>query len=88
VRVLLLVPALLLGGCLTNGGSWAEAAKQIATDPNCGHVDRVNITLSALGSQGSVFLERNCPMPGANDPALQQILTRLDELGARIEALE
>lgn len=65
---------LSVAGCGTvTGGGNAEllaAIKTMATDPNCGHTDRLNVTLGALPS-GSVFLERNCPMPAAppGDPS-------------------
>lgn len=63
--------ALALSACSTMGGGasgFTQAAAEIAKDPNCGHTDRINIILGVVSS-GSIFLERNCPMPAAKPPA-------------------
>lgn len=71
-RILLLatasVAAIALAGCnglgaLTGspgGSQLSEAIKAIATDPNCGHTDRLAVALGPVPS-GTVYLERNCP---------------------------
>jgi hypothetical protein len=65
--------ALSASACSTIGGSsnaeLLATLKAIATDPSCGHVDRVNVTLGALPS-GSVFLERNCPLTTGDPSAI------------------
>lgn len=61
-------PLAAMTGAPGRGGSeLSEAIRTIATDPNCGHTDRLNVTLGPIPT-GSIFLERNCPGP-ADRPA-------------------
>lgn len=38
-----------------------KALQAIASDPNCGHTDRIQGDIGGLGSGLHVFLERTCP---------------------------
>jgi hypothetical protein len=86
------IAALALSSCGTLGavtggrddGKFAEAIMAIATDPNCGHTDRLNVTLGPVPS-GSIFLERNCPAP--ERPAAVP-LNQIDRLLAPAQAAE
>lgn len=50
------------------------ALKEIASDPRCGHVDRIQGNLGGLtGNNLSIYFERTCPMP--------QTITPLSEYG-------
>jgi hypothetical protein len=66
--------ACLLSGCGTTSGSSAQLTdtlKAIASDPNCGHVDRIQGDIGGLGSGLHVFLERTCPaVPPAVPPEI------------------
>ncbi len=70
------VAALALTGCAGLPGSGASntdivgALKEIASDPRCGHTDRLQGNLGGLGGNNlSVFLERTCPpAPAAPEP--------------------
>jgi len=73
----ILACALILSACgtVTGGTSNAQLSdtlKAIASDPRCGHTDRVQGDLGGLGSGLHVFLERTCPAavaaPGAPAP--------------------
>jgi hypothetical protein len=53
--------ATVLSGCASTGGNLAASLAEIAKDPSCGHVDRVNLAFGGLtGPAGSVLLERTC----------------------------
>lgn len=57
---------LSLGGCSTldTGGNsqLLEALQAMASDPNCGHTDRISGNLGGLsGNNLNIFLERQCP---------------------------
>jgi hypothetical protein len=68
--------ALGLSGCAMAGGGSNAALTQfndtlgkIASDPRCGHTDRLQGNLGGLtGNNLSVFLERTCP-PATPAPA-------------------
>jgi hypothetical protein len=71
MRALLLAGACVaLCGCSTaNSQSFADFAKQIASDPRCGHTDRVQGNLGGVtGNNLAVYLERVCP-PAAGQTA-------------------
>lgn len=55
--------ALALSGCsTTSGSSISDAIKEIASDPRCGHIDRIQGNLGGLSANNlSLFLERTCP---------------------------
>jgi hypothetical protein len=60
----LLVIAGALGGCasVSGGSDLVSAVQQIASDPRCGHTDRISGNLGGLtGNNLNVFLERTCP---------------------------
>jgi hypothetical protein len=59
--------AATLAGCAgANSAAFADFAKQIATDPRCGHTDRVQGNLGGVsGNNLAVFLERTCPPAGS-----------------------
>jgi hypothetical protein len=65
----LALACVLLSGCagvtsLTGGSSsqLADTLKAIASDPNCGHTDRIQGNLGGLGGNNlNVYLERTCP---------------------------
>lgn len=66
MRGAILAPLLLLAGCSSTASSQAftDFAKEIATDPHCGHTDRVQGNLGGVtGNNLAVFLERTCPAP-------------------------
>lgn len=64
------VAALCLTGCsTTTSANLAAAMKEIASDPRCGHVDRITGNLGGLSANSlNVFLERTCP-PQTQVPA-------------------
>jgi hypothetical protein len=68
--------SLSLGGCSSITGAPNQtdvigALKEIASDPRCGHVDRIQGNLGGLGGNNlSVFLERTCPPAPVPDPTL------------------
>jgi hypothetical protein len=80
MRALLIAAAALaavvsLSGCAAVGGSstalnqFNATLDKIATDPRCGHTDRLQGNLGGLtGNNLSVFLERTCP-PAETKPA-------------------
>lgn len=76
MRVLIITAAAMaLSGCSSMGGGqsqtdFLDAVKQIASDPRCGHVDRVQGDIGGLSSGLHVFLERTCPAQPAT-PASQ-----------------
>lgn len=57
--------ALSLSACSSVGGTnsaqLADAVKTIASDPRCGHTDRIQGDIGGLGGGLHVFLERTCP---------------------------
>lgn len=68
--VLALTAAVALSGCGVPGipgGSNTDvlgALKEIASDPRCGHTDRISGNLGGFGGNNlNVFLERTCPAP-------------------------
>ncbi|MBI1196751.1 MAG: hypothetical protein GC203_02705 [Phenylobacterium sp.] len=72
-----------LGACNTlgsgqGGTDLVGAVKEIASDPNCGHTDRVSGNLGGLGGNNlNVYLERSCPSPVAapvSTPDLQKMI--------------
>lgn len=73
--VLALAATFALAACAGlpgGGGSDVGAAlKEIASDPRCGHVDRIQGNLGGLtGNNLSVFAERTCPAaPAEAKPA-------------------
>lgn len=64
--------ALALTACSTMGTGNADVIgtlKEIASDPRCGHTDRISGNLGGLGGNNlNVFLERTCPAPAAAPP--------------------
>lgn len=46
----------------------SDTLKAIASDPNCGHTDRVQGDIGGLSSGLHVFLERTCPARPAVTP--------------------
>jgi hypothetical protein len=60
-----LVASLALTGCASmsgdSGKQLTDALQAMASDPNCGHTDRVQGDIGGLGSGLHVFLERTCP---------------------------
>jgi hypothetical protein len=66
MRGTIVLLALLASGCSTaNSQSFADFAKQIASDPRCGHTDRVQGNLGGVtGNNLAVYLERVCPPAG------------------------
>lgn len=55
----------LLAGCASTASSTdiVGALKEIASDPRCGHTDRVSGNLGGFGGNNlNVFLERTCPV--------------------------
>jgi hypothetical protein len=77
IALALSAAAACLAGCgtLTGGESsldtFNQTLKELATDPRCGHTDRLQGNLGGLtGNNLSVYLERTCPpAQGANAPA-------------------
>lgn len=66
--------ATALSACATLPGSGnadvVNAIKEIATDPNCGHTDRISGNLGGLsGNNLNLFLERTCPPRAPAAPA-------------------
>lgn len=64
--VLIIVAGLALTGCagLSNGqgADVVQAVQAIASDPRCGHVDRISGNIGGMGGNNlNVFLERTCP---------------------------
>lgn len=60
--LVLAIGAALTGCSSTSSASFADFAKAIASDPRCGHVDRVQGNLGGLGGNNlAVYLERTCP---------------------------
>lgn len=60
-HVLIVAAALCLTACASNA-NFHEAITEIASDPRCGHVDRIQGNLGGFGGNNlSVFLERTCP---------------------------
>jgi hypothetical protein len=71
MRGTIVLLALLASGCSTaSSQSFADFAKQIASDPRCGHTDRVqgNLGGGVTGNSLAVYLERVCP-PAASQTA-------------------
>jgi hypothetical protein len=64
-KAILALLSLPLAGCAgPSGAAYADFAKQIASDPKCGHTDRVQGNLGGLtGNNLAVYLERTCPAP-------------------------
>lgn len=65
-----LVATLLMTACSpflpqgsgSGGNEIIGALKEIASDPRCGHTDRIQGNLGGMGGNNlSVFLERTCP---------------------------
>lgn len=70
--------AACLAGCgtLAGGGSsldtFNQTLKELATDPRCGHTDRLQGNLGGLtGNNLSVYLERTCPAAMNPSPAAE-----------------
>lgn len=75
---------LALSGCATAAGTTlSDAMKEIASDPRCGHTDRIQGNLGGLSANNlSLYLERTCPpeavattgtlIPAAQAPAAAQ----------------
>jgi hypothetical protein len=58
--------ALSLSACGTVNGGYADFAKQVVTDPKCGHDDTVLGSIGGLsGGNLQVSLARHCPAPVA-----------------------
>ena len=60
-----LIVALGLTGCMHGAAGNTELIDRLTTlasDPNCGHRDTINIILGPVPS-GSILLDRNCPVP-------------------------
>jgi hypothetical protein len=78
----LAVSAVGLSGCLGAGGlpgsgsgltQFNATLDKLASDPRCGHTDRVQGNLGGLtGSNLAVFFERTCPPGEASKPAASQ----------------
>jgi hypothetical protein len=75
MRALLIAAAALAAVVSLSGGSstalnqFNATLDKIATDPRCGHTDRLQGNLGGLtGNNLSVFLERTCP-PAETKPA-------------------
>jgi hypothetical protein len=72
--IVILAACVALSGCssLTGAPNQTDvigALKEIASDPRCGHVDRIQGNLGGLGGNNlSVFLERTCPPAPAAPP--------------------
>lgn len=61
-RLSLLALLLPLAGCQTaDRQDLTKAMTTIASDPSCGHTDRIQGDIGGLGSGLHVFLERTCP---------------------------
>ena len=63
---IIVAAALALAACSTANGAqqWEDLVTKIATDPRCGHTDRIQGNLGGLtGNNLAVFAERTCP-PG------------------------
>lgn len=84
MRALVLAAATLaaaaLSGCGTlsggNGAEFTKALSQMASDPRCGHVDRIQGDIGGLGSGLHVFLERTCPPAPEAKPSVLDEPTR------------
>ena len=63
--ILACLAVLSLEGCSTTGSTdFATFLQQVASDPKCGHTDRVQGNLGGLtGNNLAVYLERTCPAP-------------------------
>ncbi|MGZ6016746.1 MAG: hypothetical protein ACXWKM_13480 [Phenylobacterium sp.] len=68
--MVLTVAAPLLAACGTMGSAdfqhFMDGVKEIASDPNCGHTDRIQGNLGGVtGNNLAVYLERTCPARGS-----------------------
>lgn len=80
MKAVLLIAAasVALSGCASAGlgggtsqADFLKALQAMASDPRCGHTDRLQGDIGGLGSGLHVFLERTCPPDPTKVPVPQ-----------------